>query len=93
MITGIVRWFNNAKGYGFLGYEGGPDVFVHYSAIQCDGYKSLKEGMAVEFTIETGPSGRQQAASVVSVGSLNHPTSNKATERQSPRPSEEAQGL
>jgi CspA family cold shock protein len=42
--TGTVKWFNNAKGYGFLGREGGPDVFVHYSSIQLDGYKTLKEG-------------------------------------------------
>ena len=43
-LKGTVKWFNNAKGYGFLGREDGPDVFVHYSAIQLDGYKSLKEG-------------------------------------------------
>ena len=69
MHTGIVRWFNNAKGYGFLGHDGGPDVFVHYSAIQRDGYKSLKEGAAVQFTIETGTSGKPQASPVVVVGS------------------------
>ena len=62
--VGKVAWFNNAKGYGFLKYEGGSDVFVHYSAIQLDGYKSLKEGDEVEFDIETGDSGKQQAASV-----------------------------
>ena len=62
---GSVKWFNNAKGYGFLGYEGGADVFCHYSAIQNDGYKSLKEGESVEFDIVAGPSGRPQADNVV----------------------------
>ena len=52
--TGEVKWFNNAKGYGFLGREGGPDVFVHFSAILLDGYKSLKEGDPVEFDIIQG---------------------------------------
>ena len=56
---GNVKWFNNAKGYGFLGREDGPDVFVHYSSIQLDGYKSLKEGDAVEFDIVDGAKGPQ----------------------------------
>ncbi len=56
---GTVKWFNNAKGYGFLGREGGPDVFVHYSSIQIDGYKSLKEGDEVEFDIIQGTKGPQ----------------------------------
>ncbi len=56
---GTVKWFNNAKGFGFIGREDGPDVFVHYSAIQVDGYKSLKEGDAVEFDIVTGNKGPQ----------------------------------
>lgn len=56
---GVVRWFSNAKGYGFLGREGGPDVFVHYSSIQKDGYKSLKEGEPVEFDIIEGEKGPQ----------------------------------
>jgi CspA family cold shock protein len=56
---GVVKWFNNAKGYGFLGREGGPDVFVHYSSIQVDGYKSLKEGDEVEFDIIQGSKGPQ----------------------------------
>jgi CspA family cold shock protein len=56
---GTVKWFNNAKGYGFLGHEGGPDVFVHYSSIQIDGYKSLKEGDEVEFDIIQGSKGPQ----------------------------------
>lgn len=56
---GVVRWFNNAKGYGFLSQENGPDVFVHYSAIQSDGYKTLKEGMAAEYDIIQGQHGLQ----------------------------------
>jgi CspA family cold shock protein len=54
-----VKWFNNAKGFGFLGREGGADVFVHYSSIQSDGYKSLKEGDEVEFDIIQGSKGPQ----------------------------------
>ena len=56
---GQVKWFNNAKGYGFLGRDGGPDVFVHYSSIQLDGYKSLKEGDEVEFDVIQGTKGPQ----------------------------------
>jgi cold shock protein len=66
-FKGEVRWFNNAKGYGFLGKAGGSDVFCHYSAIQSDGYKGLKEGQAVEFDVELGPSGKMQAANVTVV--------------------------
>lgn len=58
---GTVRWFNNAKGYGFLGREEGADVFVHYTAIEADGYKSLKEGEHVEFDVVEGDRGRPQA--------------------------------
>jgi cold shock protein len=61
---GKVKWFNNAKGYGFIGREDGPDVFVHYSAIQLDGYKTLKEGDDVEFDIIQGQKG-PQADSVI----------------------------
>jgi CspA family cold shock protein len=61
---GKVKWFNNAKGYGFIGRDDGPDVFVHYSAIQLDGYKTLKEGDEVEFDIVEGQKG-PQADSVV----------------------------
>lgn len=60
-FRGVVRWFNNAKGYGFLGRDGGPDVFVHYSAIQKDGYKTLKEGDPVEYNVISGAQGRPQA--------------------------------
>ncbi|HVB32801.1 MAG TPA: cold shock domain-containing protein [Patescibacteria group bacterium] len=60
-VTGQVKWFNNAKGYGFLGREGGNDVFVHYSAIVGDGYRSLQEGETVEFEIVQGQKGPQAA--------------------------------
>jgi CspA family cold shock protein len=56
---GTVRWFNNAKGYGFLGREGGSDVFCHYSSIQRDGYKTLKEGDPVTFDVIQGEKGPQ----------------------------------
>ncbi len=58
-IRGVVRWFNNAKGFGFLGHDDGPDVFVHYSSIQHEGYKSLKEGEQVAFEIIEGTQGPQ----------------------------------
>ena len=58
-VTGKVKWFNNAKGYGFLGREDGPDVFVHYSAIIGDGYRTLAEGDSVEFEIAQGAKGPQ----------------------------------
>ncbi len=64
-FEGTVAWFNNAKGFGFITRPGGSDVFLHYSAIQSDGYKSLKEGQTVTFDIETGTTGRPQAANVV----------------------------
>ncbi len=54
---GVVRWFNNAKGYGFLGKDDGPDVFCHYSSIQTDGYKTLKEGEPVEYDVIQGDKG------------------------------------
>ena len=57
--VGTVRWFNNAKGYGFLGRDNGADVFCHFSAIQKDGYKSLKEGEAVEYDVVQGEKGPQ----------------------------------
>lgn len=62
MITGVVKWFNNAKGYGFVTPdEGEQDVFVHFSAISMDGYKSLKEGQKVQFDISQGPKGLHAA--------------------------------
>jgi CspA family cold shock protein len=60
-MLGIVKWFNNAKGFGFIGREDGPDVFVHYSAIAGEGYRSLEEGDSVEFQIVQGPKGLQAA--------------------------------
>jgi len=58
-VVGTVKWFNGAKGYGFISREGGEDVFVHHTAIQAEGYRTLEEGQAVEFTIEQGPKGLQ----------------------------------
>ena len=63
-IIGTVKWFNGSKGYGFIERENGEDVFVHFSAIQADGYRNLMEGQQVEFTVEQGPKGLQ-AANVV----------------------------
>ena len=60
-MKGTVKWFNNAKGYGFIGREDGPDVLVHYSAITAEGYKSLQEGDQVEFEITQGQKGAQAA--------------------------------
>ena len=60
-VTGKVKWFNNAKGYGFIGRDGGADVFVHYTAIMAEGYKTLQEGDSVEFEIVQGQKGPQAA--------------------------------
>ena len=57
--TGRVKWFNNAKGYGFIERSSGGDVFVHHTAIQADGYRTLEEGQSVEFTVVQGPKGLQ----------------------------------
>ena len=59
MATGTVKWFNAEKGYGFISREGGSDLFVHYSAIQGAGYRTLEEGQAVEFEVTQGPKGDQ----------------------------------
>lgn len=60
-VTGTVKWFNDAKGYGFIAREDGDDVFVHYSAISGSGFRSLNEGQAVEFDVVDGPKGKQAA--------------------------------
>ncbi len=58
-VTGTVKWFNGAKGYGFIAREGADDVFVHYSAIQGEGFRNLEEGQSVEFNVEQGQKGLQ----------------------------------
>ncbi len=65
MAQGTVKWFNPEKGYGFISQEGGEDLFVHWSEIQMDGYKTLDEGVAVEFEVTTGDNGKLQASNVV----------------------------
>jgi CspA family cold shock protein len=65
-VTGTVKWFNDSKGFGFIEQEEGPDVFVHFSAIQGDGFKTLAEGQKVEFTVTDGQKG-PQAEEVVPV--------------------------
>ena len=61
MENGSVKWFNDAKGFGFIARENGPDVFVHHSAILADGFRTLKEGEQVEFDVVSGPKGLQAA--------------------------------
>ena len=65
-LQGTVKWFNANKGYGFISGEDGDDVFVHYSALQSDGYRTLDEGQRVEYTVERGPKGLQ-ASNVVTL--------------------------
>jgi CspA family cold shock protein len=64
MATGKVKWVNPDKGYGFIEQEGGEDLFVHFSEIQMDGFKTLDEGTAVEFEVTVGRNGKNQASSV-----------------------------
>ena len=61
MATGVVKWFNSEKGYGFISQDGGPDVFVHFSAIQETGFRNLEENEKVEFDVSQGPKGLQAA--------------------------------
>ena len=61
MAQGTIKWFNDSKGFGFIEQDGGEDVFVHYSAIEGDGFKTLAEGELVEFEIQQGPKGLQAA--------------------------------
>ena len=63
-VQGTVKWFNGTKGYGFIAQDNGPDVFVHYSAITEQGFRTLEEGQRVEFTIEQGPKGLQASGVV-----------------------------
>jgi len=65
---GTVKWFNGSKGYGFISREGHDDVFVHYSAIQSDGFRTLDEGQRVEFSVEQGPKGLQATNVVLAKG-------------------------
>jgi CspA family cold shock protein len=60
-VLGTVKWFNASKGYGFIEVEDGDDVFVHYSAIEAEGFRTLEEGQRVEFSVEQGPKGLQAA--------------------------------
>lgn len=86
---GTVKWFNNAKGFGFLGCEGGADVFVHYSSIQSEGYKSLKEGDEVEFDIIQGTKG-PQADHVVRIGDGSSSVAATPVTAQPPEPQSDA---
>ena len=65
MAEGTVKWFNPEKGYGFISREGGDDIFVHFSEIQMDGYKTLEEGARVSFEVVEGTNGKLQASKVV----------------------------
>lgn len=65
MAEGTVKWFNAEKGYGFISQQGGEDLFVHFSEIKMDGYKTLDEGQAVSFDVVTGRDGKLQASNVV----------------------------
>lgn len=65
-VTGTVKWFNEAKGFGFLEQQGGADVFAHFSAISGNGFKTLTEGQAVQFTVTQGPKG-PQAENIVAI--------------------------
>ena len=82
---GTVKWFNASKGYGFIQRQSGEDVFVHFSAIQSEGYKTLNEGQAVEFEVKTGPKGLQ-AENVVGSSRWSRRTSYLARSSHIPLP-------
>ncbi len=65
METGTIKWFNDSKGFGFIEQESGEDVFVHYSAISMDGFKTLKQGQMVEFNVVEGPKGPQASDVII----------------------------
>ena len=73
MAQGTVKWFNSEKGYGFISQEDGEDLFVHFSEIKMDGYKTLDEGQAVSFDVVTGRDGKLQASNVVKLQSSDFP--------------------
>lgn len=82
MQTGIVKWFNNTKGYGFiLSDNGGGDIFAHYSAIDMDGYKTLKAGQSVQFEAEQGPKGFHAKKIQAVENSAENPVENTAIEQ------------
>jgi CspA family cold shock protein len=90
VAQGTVKWFNNEKGYGFIAVDGGQDVFVHYSAIQADGYRSLDENQRVEFDVVQGPKGPQaDGVRIVGGGGGGAPRSGSAQRSSAPRTSSE----
>jgi CspA family cold shock protein len=89
-FIGTVKWFSAPKGYGFIGRnDGEEDVFVHFSAIQMEGYKRLKEGQEVEFSIEDGPKGLQAANVILASGSSQEAAHIEAAEQATEEPIEE----
>ena len=81
MAQGTVKWFSNEKGYGFIEREGGEDVFVHFSAITMDGYKSLTEGQRVEFEVVQGPKGAQAANVTAALDTFSESSFERAPEK------------
>ena len=82
-VLGTVKWFNGTKGFGFIEREGGPDVFVHFSAIKGEGFKNLQEGQKVEFTIEKGVKGLQ-ASDVLVIDGISFLPGDSTTEAPLP---------
>ncbi|HIL12867.1 MAG TPA: cold shock domain-containing protein [Deltaproteobacteria bacterium] len=89
MPQGRVKWFNNAKGYGFIEQDGGVDVFVHFSAIGGDGFRSLEEAEPVEFEISDSPKG-PQAENVVRLGQPDSPEASDSAEASGDEPADES---